>query len=38
MASLTDNIDTIKWIKGKKQPLYSMRIMGPVEVNPPQIK
>lgn len=32
MYSLKDNKDSIKWIKGKKQPLYSMGILGPVEL------
>lgn len=30
MASLTDDKNSIKWIKNKKQPLYSHGIMGPV--------
>ena len=30
MTSLTDNKDSIKWIRGKKQSLYSMGILGPV--------
>jgi hypothetical protein len=32
MYSLTDNKDSLKWIKGKKQPLYSMGVLGPVEL------
>lgn len=30
ITSLTDNKESIKWIKGKKQSLYSMGILGPV--------
>jgi hypothetical protein len=32
MYSLKDNKDSMKWIRGKKQPLYSMGILGPVEL------
>lgn len=32
MYSLKDNKDSIKWIKGKKQPLYTMGVLGPVEL------
>ena len=32
MYSLKDNKDAIKWIRGKKQPLYAMGILGPVEL------
>jgi hypothetical protein len=31
MYSLKDNKDAVKWIKGKKQSLYAMGILGPVE-------
>lgn len=30
MHSIPENKDTIKWIKGRKQPLYPMGVMGPV--------
>lgn len=32
MYSLADNKDSLKWIKGKKQPLYTMGVLGPVEL------
>jgi len=32
MHSLTDNKETIKWIKGRNQPIHSMGILGPVEI------
>ncbi|MDR6942974.1 glycosyl hydrolase [Mucilaginibacter pocheonensis] len=32
MYSLKDNKDSLKWIRGKKQPLYTMGVLGPVEL------
>jgi hypothetical protein len=32
MGSLKENKDSIKWIKGKKQPVYSNGLIGPVKL------
>lgn len=32
MGSLKTNKDSIKWIKGKKQPVYSLGMVGPVKM------